>query len=118
MKNLGAILILVLLVVPAQSISQTSWKGTTSNDWSRASNWTNGVPTATVDAIIGNASFTGANQPRLTASGSFCKSLTIGTAVKVSVLTIAKGLSVSGNITIGANGTISHNGKNALLTGN
>ena len=118
MKNMGLILLIVLLAVPALSISQTSWKGTTSIDWSRASNWTNGVPTPTVDAIIGDASFTGANQPKLTASGSFCKSLTIGAGVKVSVLTISKGLTVSGNITIGANGTINHSGKNVLLTGN
>src|SRR5258706_3345757 len=34
-------------------IAQTSWKGTTSTSWSIASNWTNVVPTANVDAIIG-----------------------------------------------------------------
>jgi hypothetical protein len=118
MKNLGMRLVLALLLVPVHIYSQTSWKGTTSIDWSRASNWTNGVPTSTVDAIIGDASFTGANQPKLTAAGSSCKSLTIGAGTKVSVLTVAKGLSVSGNITIGANGTINHNGKDILLTGN
>jgi hypothetical protein len=110
--------VLGLLLIPSISPGQTSWKGTSNTDWSRASNWTAGVPTATTDAIIGDASFTGSNQPTLSANTSFCKSLTIGTGTKVSVLTIPKALSVSGNITIGAKGTINHSGKNISLTGN
>src|SRR6266540_1467025 len=85
----------------------TSWKGTSNTDWNRAANWTAGVPTASVDAIIGDASFTGNNQPDLSAS-SVCKSLTIGTGTKVSTLKVDKALTVNGNITMGPNGTINH----------
>ncbi len=110
--------VLGLLLMPCISLGQTSWKGTTNTNWSTASNWTAGVPNATTDAIIGDASFTGANQPTLNAAASFCKSLTIGAGTKVSVLTITKSLSVSGSITIGANGTINHSNKNISVTGN
>ncbi len=30
----------------------TTWTGTTSNDWNLASNWDNGIPTATYDVVI------------------------------------------------------------------
>ncbi|WP_169303410.1 T9SS type A sorting domain-containing protein [Pedobacter cryophilus] len=33
----------------------TTWLGTTSANWNTASNWSNGVPTSTVKAVIGNA---------------------------------------------------------------
>ena len=50
---------------------------------------------------------------------SSCKSLTIGTGVKASTLTVNHALSVSGNITIGANGTIDHSTAQAIsLRGN
>src|SRR6266545_2812268 len=86
----------------------TSWKGTSNTDWNRAANWTAGVPTASVDAIIGDANFTGANQPDLSAS-SVCKSLTIGTGSIVSTLKADKSLTVSGNVTIGAGSAITLN---------
>src|SRR5437667_4681691 len=109
------VLFLVLLAASAQS---TSSRGTTSSDWSAAANWTAGVPTSALDAIIGDVNFTGANQPSITAK-SFCKSLTIGTGVKVSTLTVNHALSISGNITIGANGTIDHSTSQAIsLRGN
>ena len=99
-----------MLFTASAGMAQTSWKGTSSTAWSTAANWTAGVPTATVDAIIGDANFTGASQPSLTASGTSgaCRSLTIGTGSKVSTLTVSRSLTVSGNITIGANGRISH----------
>src|ERR1041385_3799507 len=96
---------------------QTSWKGTYSTDWSKAANWTNGVPSATVDAIIGDANFTGSNQPSLTGS-STCKSLTIGTGIKASSLSVKQTLTVYGNITIGVRGTISQQNRTISLTGN
>jgi len=92
----------------------TSWRGTTSTHWRAASNWIAGVPTSTVDAIIGDANFTGANQPSISSAKSFCKSLTIGTGVKVSTLTVGHALNVLGNITIGANGTIDHRTSQAI----
>ncbi len=96
----------------------TRWKGTVSTDWSNTGNWTAGVPTASLDALIGDASFTGANQPALTVA-SVCKSLTLGTGTKVSTLTVGFALTVSGNVSIGANGTITHSGSTVIsLSGN
>src|SRR6185503_4560403 len=97
---------LFLLELSAYAVT-TSWTGTVSKDWRRAGNWTAGVPTATVDVIIGDANFTGANQPDLSAN-SFCKSLTIGTGSKVSTLKVDQTLTVSGDVIIGPNETINH----------
>ena len=101
--------------------------GCTSTDWFDGTNWSGiaqtcpsnaGVPTSAVDAIIGDANFTGPNQPGMTGK-SFCRSLTIGAGAKASTLTVQHTLNVSGNITIGANGDIEHNGGASIfLTGN
>jgi fibronectin-binding autotransporter adhesin len=98
-------------------MAQTSWKGTTSTSWSTASNWTNGVPTAAVDAIIGDASFTGNFQPGLTVQSS-CKSLTIGSGAKASMLFVDKAFTIAGNLVIGANGTINQSNTSLSLKGN
>src|SRR6266404_3989279 len=114
----GRLFLLTGFLLAPLGQAQTSWKGTTSTGWSIAANWTAGVPTASVDAIIGDANFTGANQPAVTAR-SVCKSLAIGTGTKVSALAVSKAFTVSGNVTIGANGTISHSGVTTIsLTGN
>jgi hypothetical protein len=99
------------------AIAQTSWKGTTSTNWGSSSNWTNGVPTSSVDAIIGDANFTGTFQPTI-GSTSNCKSLTIGNGTKASTLTVNRALNVLGNITIGSNGTITHTSRNISLSNN
>ena len=93
----------------------TSWTGTTSTNWSTASNWTSGVPTASLDAIIGDASFTGSNQPTLTAT-SVCKSLIIGNGTKASTLSIGRNITVNGSVTIGSNGTILASTANRIIT--
>jgi hypothetical protein len=97
--------------------AQTSWKGTTSTSWSTSSNWTNGIPSASVDAIVGDANFTGTNQPAIGSSAS-CKSLTIGGGVKASTLTVNRNLTVYGAVTINSNGTLNHGGSTISLTGN
>jgi len=100
-----------------QIAAQTSWKGTTSTNWSTASNWTAGVPSSTVDAIIGDANFTGASQPTLTATSS-CKNLTIGGSV-AATLTIGRNLTINGNALINSNGTITaSSGRTITLKGN
>lgn len=104
-RSLYIIPFLLLFLHTAHGQS-TSWTGTTSTAWATATNWSNGVPTASLDVVIGDASFTGASQPSITAS-AVAKSITIGTGVKVSTLTIAHTLTVSNNVTIGSNGTIS-----------
>src|ERR1700758_3478684 len=113
MKKKYSLIIAFLIIININA--QTSWKGTTSTNWSTASNWTAGVPVSTIDAIIGDANFTGAFQPNLTAAAA-CKSLTIGSGSKASTLTVAKNITVSGNITIGSNGTILHNTANVIIT--
>jgi hypothetical protein len=114
MKKIYFICILGICIT-GHTYSQTSWIGVTSTNWNTATNWTSGVPSATVDVIIGDANFTGGFQPKLTAT-SVCKSLTIGSGAILSTLTIAKNITVSGNITIGANGTILHNVANTTIT--
>ncbi|GAB4094070.1 T9SS type A sorting domain-containing protein [Flaviaesturariibacter terrae] len=83
--------------------AQTSWKGTASTSWTNSSNWTNGVPSATKAAVVGDASFTGAFQPTVASSAS-CAGLTLGGTV-ASTLTLSKNLSVSGSVVINSNGT-------------
>jgi fibronectin-binding autotransporter adhesin len=118
MRNLCQTILVCILVsvAPYFGFSQTSWKGTISTSWSTAGNWTAGVPTATIDAMIGDASFTGANQPTISSTAT-CKSLTIG-GTKTSTLTISRGLTISGNLLINANGAISQGGYSLTLKGN
>ncbi|MBS0027750.1 T9SS type A sorting domain-containing protein [Chitinophaga sp. 22321] len=104
------------LFLPVHLFAQTSWKGTVSTAWSNSANWTAGVPTATIDAIIGNASFTGAFSPNISSSAN-CKSLTVGAGVNAT-LTVSKNLTVAGNLTIAAGSTISQKGVTLTVTGN
>jgi len=97
-------------------IAQTSWKGTSSTSWKEVANWTAGVPTSSTDAIIGDASFTGSFQPSINAS-AVCKSLTLGGA-HAATLSMTRTLTVSGNITINSNGTISQGKTTITLSGN
>jgi hypothetical protein len=52
----------------------TTWTGATNTNWSLAANWTNGIPTASLQAVIPNV----VNQPTLTAN-SECSDLIIQT---------------------------------------
>jgi len=112
----GFLLFSFLFMLSASAYCQTtSWKGTTSTGWSTATNWTNGVPTSTVDAIIGDANFTGAFQPTFSAT-SYCNNLVIGGAVNAT-LTVNKSLTASGNITINSGSTITHTSSTISLKG-
>src|SRR6266700_8287154 len=113
MKKTSSLTLFALFLIQlAASAQTTSWKGTASTEWKNASNWTAGIPTAATDAIIGDANFTGANQPSINANAT-CKSLTLATN-KASTLSVTRALTVGGDITIGANGMISHNGAKAI----
>ena len=120
MKNLqkpkNGLLFIVFTILCCNVFSQTSWKGTSSTLWKTAANWTNGVPTSTTNAIIGDANFTGPNQPNVS-STSACNSLTIGGTV-ASTLTVSKALTISGNLTVNGNGTITHKGTTLSIKGN
>ncbi|SEW43646.1 hypothetical protein SAMN05428988_5598 [Chitinophaga sp. YR573] len=111
------ILLSVLLLFPLYTMGQTSWKGTSSTSWNNASNWTAGVPTSTVDAVIGDASFTGPFQPTVNVS-STCKSLTIGGGSGSPILTQSRSLTVAGNLTIASNGRINQSGVTLTAKGN
>lgn len=117
-KKILSLLLFVLtfLILPLLSMAQTSWKGTISTAWNNAGNWTAGVPTSTVDAVLGDASFTGSFQPAISSSAS-CKSLTVGGTV-ATTLTVGKNLTVLGNVTINSNGSLSQNHASITLKGN
>ncbi|MGE0590568.1 MAG: beta strand repeat-containing protein, partial [Cyclobacteriaceae bacterium] len=110
----GILFFFISLHVYAQS---TSWIGGNSSIWRTASNWTNGVPDATKDVIIGDGNFTGPNEPTLSfwfGSGQ-CKSLTL---IGARTLTLFDDLTVYGTITIGSTSTIDHELGNITLEGN
>ena len=86
-----------------------SWFGTVSTDWNNASNWCNGIPTATSDVAI-PAGVT--NMPVLSSGVGTVRNITIqpGATLTVSAtLQIAGTISNSGTFTA-TNGTIEANG--------
>src|SRR5260221_8886962 len=106
MKNCNRLLviaiILILIAATTAFAGQKSWTGTsgTTPTWSQSGNWTpSGVPGTGDSVVIGNASFTGGNQPTITTAVSNIQSLTIGTNV-AATLTIGSGgsLTVTGNL--------------------
>ncbi|UPK72677.1 hypothetical protein [Chitinophaga filiformis] len=109
-------ILILLFSLPATVWAQTSWKGTYSTSWRNAANWTAGIPTASVDAIIGDAAFTGPYQPTIGSTAS-CRSLTLVTSARNPVLTITKSLTVAGTLTIGSGCTITHRGVTLTVKG-
>ena len=110
-------LCLLLFVCPLMAqITNTSWKGTSNTSWTNSLNWTAGVPTGSVNAILGDASFTGPNQPSIAANAS-CLNLTLGGS-RATTLSNSKALTVSGNLLINSGSTLAH-GKGAInISGN
>ncbi|MBO9562132.1 MAG: hypothetical protein J7621_05130 [Niastella sp.] len=109
--------VLTLLFLPQLLTAQsTSWTGAVSTSWRNAANWTNGIPSSTRDAIIGDASFTGSFQPVISRSAT-AKSVTLG-GTRASTLTLSRTLTVAGGITINANGTMALGKTTISLTGN
>src|SRR6185312_12378457 len=109
------VIVLASILASPKSYSQTSWTGATSVNWATASNWSNGIPSATTDVVIGDGNFTGSFQPAISSS-STAKSLTIGGAVS-SQLTIGATLTIKGNVNINSNGTIINGSASLSLTG-
>ena len=106
------------VICVSNSFAQTtSWTGNRNKgNWYDSRNWSNGVPTSSVDAIIGDSYFSGYNQPKIT-STSTCKSLTLGGSYAIT-LTINSSLTISGNLVINSNGTITHNSATVSIKGN
>ncbi len=95
----------------------TSWRGTTSTAWANTANWTNGVPSATVDAVLGDANFTGTFQPSVTATSN-AKTLTVGGGVRSINLTVSAALTVAGDVNIAILGTVTHTANTITVRGN
>ncbi|TCJ14257.1 hypothetical protein EPD60_09650 [Flaviaesturariibacter flavus] len=103
------------------AFGQTSWKGTASTSWSNSANWTNGVPSSTKAAILGDANFTGSFQPKISTTAA-CAGLTLGGA-KPCTLTLSRNLTISGNLLVnnaagGGAGVISQGKVSISVTGN
>ncbi|NUQ35283.1 MAG: hypothetical protein HUU29_10115, partial [Planctomycetaceae bacterium] len=88
--------------------TSTTWLGTTNTTWSVASNWSDGVPTGGVDAIIQTAT----NQPTIT-SAAACKSLIIDPSATLTI-SGSQELTVRGNWT--NNGTFTANSSRVVFT--
>ncbi len=111
------VVLALLCFLPLSLFAQSSWTGAVSTDWHLAGNWTAGVPTATVDAIIGDTNFAGPNQPSIS-SAAASKSLTLGTGTRTTTLSVSRSFTISGDILIGANGTLSQSGATISVMGN
>jgi len=111
------LLLLLLAFTAQQSFAQsTSWKGTTSTAWATTSNWTNGVPDSSKDAIIGDANFTGSFQPIVTTTAR-CKSLVVGGAQSATLI-LSRTFKAFENVTIQSNGNLEHGNSILYLVGN
>ncbi|MNK08683.1 hypothetical protein D3C87_266260 [compost metagenome] len=83
----------------------TTWTGATSNDWNTASNWSNGVPSATVKAIIANATKYPTNAPT---SGSAAAAIEIASGATLNLPSgfyTPNGIINNGIINISGSGT-------------
>lgn len=69
-----------LTALPLAAQSTSTWTGSASSDWGDPANWTNGVPDATVDAVVPNVGV-----PPLVLGTFLCSDLTVAAG---SVLTI------------------------------
>jgi len=87
-----------------QLVYGTTWTGATSTTWTDASNWNNGVPTATTDVLIGTGTF----QP-IIASNESIKSLTLNAST---TLTVTSGF----NLTV--TGAVVNNGGTMTIENN
>jgi fibronectin-binding autotransporter adhesin len=115
----GAFMLCVLIGCSMKTQAQsTSWIGGTNTKWTTSSNWTNGVPSSSKHAVIGDANFTGSNQPELNSGTLRCKSLTIGNGTKTSTLKASRSVIIYEDVLIGSNGTINHNSsRNIVVAG-
>lgn len=115
-KYFSAILLL-LFCLPGINQAQTSWTGAVNSSWNISANWTAGVPTAAVDAVIGNAAFTGSYQP-VVSSNAACHTLTLGDGTGAVTLTQNKGLTISGDFIISAGASFTQKSNNLTVKGN
>lgn len=104
-------LIFIYLHGPNNSNKETVWNGKTSNDWSDASNWCNGIPNDTVSAYI---PYNTSHNPLINSAGASTKALYLQ---ENATLTISgtNNLDVYGSLTI--SGTLTPNNSTIKLLG-
>ena len=104
-------------VTAVPAAASTNWLGNRTTDWYTTTNWSAGVPTATMDAVVPTAT---SPYPVITNGNAVTLGLTIATGTS---LTLGGGtLDVKGNVnntgTIGATaGTVSLSGTNTQIIG-
>lgn len=98
-------------ITPPLAVSNSTWTGAANTEWNNASNWSNGVPTSTVKAVIPSGL---ANYPLVynNLQVSYLKELTINAGANVNLSNM---LSVSNSIV--NNGTITINTTNNAYSG-
>ncbi|GAA4321920.1 hypothetical protein [Flaviaesturariibacter amylovorans] len=96
--------------------AQTSWKGTVSVSWSNSANWTNGIPSSTKAAVIGDDNYTGPYAPTVTGKSS-CAGLTLGGNL-AATLTLNRSLNISGPVLINGNGHLKQGKATLTVSGN
>ncbi len=79
------------------SIASTTWTGATNTDWETFTNWTNGVPVSSRDAIINVTT----NKPVIASSAA---------AQTVKALTLASGAIITNNSTLNVTETLTNSG--------
>ncbi|MBI3219275.1 MAG: T9SS type A sorting domain-containing protein [Bacteroidetes bacterium] len=97
----------------AQPAGTTLWLGGTSNDWFTASNWCNGIPTSTTDALIPVAG--PQNMPVINNTAAVTRSLTINPAIPAVTGTITSPAIAAASLTsnsfnLDVNGNWTNNG--------
>ncbi|MFT3740032.1 MAG: hypothetical protein QM786_14865 [Breznakibacter sp.] len=100
-----------LLQWPA--VTETNWKGALNTNWHEAGNWDNGVPTATLEAVITDR----ANDPVIAYSNASCKKLTITNGTLI--INNNRNLTVAGDMEIGTGtntGILSVSGSSSVIT--
>lgn len=95
-RSLPIVLASAALISPLAHAQTTTWFGSTGN-WGTPANWSNGEPTAEVDAVVMSA-----GTAQVTASGETCRNLFVGTSGGGPSVTITGGsLSVVHHIQAG-----------------
>ena len=84
-RSLLCVVLIVAFPAPPAHAQTTTWFGSTGN-WGTAANWSNGEPTADLDAIL-----TAAGTAQVTASGETCRNLFVGTVGGGPSVTISGG---------------------------
>jgi len=113
-KSLFFLLLFLAAFTLKTGAQSTSWTGTTDTIWNNLSNWTAGVPSSTIDAVIGDISFVGPNEPTINTAVS-CKGLTIKPGLILHVAT-SSDITVTGGLT--NDGTISGDSVSINFEGN